>query len=404
MSTCALDALVVHTPANVAYLTGFRWWLAPLFREYMVRPGGSGDLVQRSFAVYAAGAPPALVLEPYMVVNAEGIDAELWVVGTAPYAGGDGGGGALVELLRRPPAGRDLAAALGAALTSRGLADARLGLELDGLPVQLREALEHRLPHAELCDCTNLLRLVRAVKTDAERDLLARAAEIAEDAAATAFALAAPGRRLDELVQTFRVGVAEQGADLDHFALSPGGLGIAMDTRHTLEDGAAHFADFGCVYRGYYSDSGTTLVVGEPPPEILERHAALRDAIAAGAAAMKPGAVASSVQAAMVAALAERGITESYPHGHGFGLDVRDHPILAPPSGLRIRDDCVDVSSDLALEAGMVVNLESSVFTLGAGSAHCERSFFVTEDGCEPLAVQDRSEPICTSRAGSLTC
>src|SRR5439155_26255129 len=173
----------------------------------------------------------------------------------------------------------------------------------------------------------------------------------------------------------------------DHFALSPGGIGIAMDTHHALQEGAVHFADFGCVYDGYYSDSGTTLAVGEPAPRALELHGAVRDSVAAGAASLRPGALASSVQAVMVAALAERGITDSYPHGHGFGLDVRDYPILAPSNELRIRDECVDVSSDLPLEEGMVVNLEAPVFTLGAGAVHCERSFVVSAGGSRPLIV-----------------
>src|SRR5262245_35334155 len=393
MDACELDALMVHTPANVAYVTGFRWWLASLFREYMVSPGGSGDLVQRSFAVYAPGSRPALVLEPYLVVNAEGLDAEIWVAGAAPYEEA-GGTGELVELLRGPPAGATPVEALAAALSARGLAEGRLGLEVDGLPSQLHAELQDRLPRAALRDCTSLLRLVRAVKTEAEIALLARAAEIAEDAAAGAFALAAPGRSLDELLQLFRLGVAERGADLDHFTLSPEGIGIAMDTRHTLRAGDVHFADFGCVYRGYYSDTGTTLAVGELSPRALELHTAARDAVAAGAAELRPGVAASSVQATLQAALAEQGITGSYPHGHGFGLDVRDYPILAPANGRRIRDDCVDVSSDLPLEEGMVLNLEAPIFTLGAGAVHCERSFVITAGGSRPLAVQERSTPV----------
>jgi Xaa-Pro aminopeptidase len=401
MDACGLDAFVVHTPANVAYLSGFTWWIAPLFREYMVRPGGSGDLVQRSFAVWTRGGPAALVLDPYMVANADGLEAEVFVAGTAPYAGGDGADGPLAELLRRPPAGGDLVEALAAALAARGVADGRLGLELDGLPPELRERLARRLPGAELRDCTSLLRLVRAVKTEAEIGVLARAAEIAEEAAQAVFALAAPGQTLDALVQAFRVRVAERGADLDHFALSPGGIGIAMDTRHPLEEGAVHYADFGCVYRGYFSDSGTTIVVGgSPSARAVELQAAVRDSVAAGESALRPGALASSVQTAMVEALAARGVTESYPHGHGFGLDVRDYPILAPANGLRIRDDCVDVSSDLPLEEGMVVNLVAPVFTLGAGAVHCERSFVVTATGGRPLAEQDRSAPVVTG-AGS---
>jgi Xaa-Pro aminopeptidase len=393
MDSCELDALIVQTPANVAYVTGFRWWLAPVFREYMVAPGGSGDLVQRSFAVYTPGSRPALVLEPYMVVNAEELEAEVWVAGAAPYEGG-GGSGELVELLRRAPAGATPVEALAAALSARGLADGRIGLEVDGLPPQVHAELQDRLPKAELLDCTSLLRLVRAVKTEAEIALLARSAEIAEEAAGQAFALAAPGRSLAELVQAFRLRAAERGAALDHFALSPDGVGIAMDTRHTLRAGDVHFADFGCIYRGYYSDSGTTLAIGEPSPRALELHGAVRDAIAAGADALRPGAAASSVQVTMQALLAEQGITGTYPHGHGFGLDVRDYPILAPANGRRIRDGCIDVSSDLALEEGMVVNLEAPIFTLGTGSVHCERSFVITAGGSRPLALQDRSAPV----------
>jgi Xaa-Pro aminopeptidase len=96
----------------------------------------------------------------------------------------------------------------------------------------------------------------------------------------------------------------------------------------------------------------------------------------------------------MQAALAGHGVKEAYPHGHGFGLDVRDYPILAPPNDRRIRDDCVDVSSDLPLEAAMVVNLEAPIFTLGAGAVHCERSFVVRPGGAEPLAAQERSAPV----------
>jgi Xaa-Pro dipeptidase len=393
MDASELDALVVHTPSNVAYVTGFRWWLAPLFREYMVSPGGSGDLVQRSFAVYIPGSRPALVLEPYMVVNAEGLDAEVWVTGAAPYEGA-GGSGELVELLRRAPAGATAVEALAAALSARGLADGRLGLEADGLPPQVHAELQDRLPRAALPDCTSLLRLVRAVKTEAELALLARSAEIAEDAAGSAFALAAPGRSLDELLQAFRLRVAERGAALYHFALSPDGAGIAMDTRHALRAGDVHYADFGCVYRGYYSDSGTTLAVGDPSPRALELHAAVRDAVAAGEVALRPGVAASSVQMTMQSALAEQGIPGSYPHGHGFGLDVRDYPILAPANGRRIRDGCIDLPSDLPLEEGMVVNLEAPIFTLGTGAVHCERSFVITAGGSRPLAVQDRSTPV----------
>ena len=68
--------------------------------------------------------------------------------------------------------------------------------------------------------------------------------------------------------------------------------------------------------------------------------------------------------------------------------------MLVPASGLVIRDDVVDVSADLPLEAGMVINLEAPVFAIGGWSAHCERSFVVTAAGSRPLIDQDRRAPL----------
>jgi Xaa-Pro aminopeptidase len=393
MQACGLEALVAHTPVNVAYLSGFVWWLAPLMREYMVVPGGSSDLAQRSFAMYAPPSRAALVLEPYMVANSVDLEVEVWIAGTAPYANDCEAGGELAKLLRLPHAGQDIVEALVTGLTERGLADGRLGVEFDQLPPSMLTALQERLPRAELRDCTNLLRMVRAVKTNAEIEILARSAEIAEEAAGEAFALAVPGRTLDELVQVFRQHVARNGADIDHFGLSPEGTGIAMNTRLLLREGQHHFADFGCLYRGYYSDSGMTLSVGPPTAKAIELHTAVRESVDAGAAVLQPGVRASSIQATMQATLSARGFGNSYPHGHGLGLEVRDYPILAPANQRRIRDQCVDVSSDLALEAGMVVNLEAPVFTLGAGAAQCERSFVIGSHGSRPLINQERLTP-----------
>ena len=96
----------------------------------------------------------------------------------------------------------------------------------------------------------------------------------------------------------------------------------------------------------------------------------------------------------MVQVLAERGISESFPHGHGLGLELRDYPLLMPVNGGVIRDDCVELSADLSLEQGMVVNLEAPVLTPGVRSVHCEQTFVITADGCRPLVPQDRQHPV----------
>ena len=71
--------------------------------------------------------------------------------------------------------------------------------------------------------------------------------------------------------------------------------------------------------------------------------------------------------------------------GHGLGVEIREYPLLVPPVDERLRDDCVDVSADLELEAGMVVNLEASLFGLGDTSLHMEETYLITENGAEAL-------------------
>jgi Xaa-Pro dipeptidase len=401
MRDCGLDGLVATSPVNVRYITGYSCWLDEIFQRYMVSPGGSDERVMISLALLPADGEPVLVVDSLFALNATGVAAEVVVTGNPQFEEPEYGEPDAVpddlrpvhELLGRREAGETPADSLVGAIRARGLAESPLGVELSRIPDDVRVRLERDLPRAQLRDCSNLLRLVRAVKAEEELARLEQSARIAEQAAQASFARARAGCTLGELADEFRLVVAEHGADFDHYALGPRGLGITTERHVALSAGDTMYVDFGCNWRGYFSDSGTTLSVGDPAPKLRRRFDALRATVAAGVEAMRPGVRASFVQRSMQTALADHGITASYPHGHGFGLQVRDYPIVAPDSGSRIRDDCVDVPSDLTLEAGMVVNLEVPVFARGSHSIHNEQSFVVTAGGCRPLTEQPRHAP-----------
>jgi len=396
MLQSGVDALVATSPANVTYFTGFECWLASGFAEFMIEPGGSGLLAQQNFALLPREGDPALIVEPYFVVDT----CELWVADVRPAGGGDyeeAADGvsapphlrpALDTLLASSPA--DPLDALARALQDRGLADGVIGIELEGRRPDLAAQLGRLLPRARLRDCTNLLRLVRAVKTPTEIERLEQAAARAEEAAHEAFA-SAPSS-FSELVSAYRRALGARGADFDHFALGLRGLGVSSNATYRFDADDVLFADWGCRLRGYFSDTGTTLCFAPPSAEVGGRHGAIRAALDAGARALRPGVKGSAVQAAMSEALGGHGVTGSYPFGHGFGIEHRDYPIMVADNGRHIRDDCVDVPSDLPLEVGMVVNLEVPLFTLGVGSMQTEQSFVVTGDGCRSLIEQKRDE------------
>jgi Xaa-Pro aminopeptidase len=407
MAEADIDAVVATSPANIRYLTGYWCWLAPLFREFMVRPGGSGALVQENYALVPREGDLCLVVEPYWALNAAGgWVSDLRVAGAADFVTADGRPsvppelGATLELLSDDRWPTDPAESLGAAIRERGLERLRIGVELEGLPPSRVERLRRALPSVTLLDCTNMLRLVRAVKTEGQIELLARAAGIAERAAGAVVAAAGEASTLNELADEFRTGVARSGADIDHFSIGIDGLGFATRGDHVLRADSTHYFDFGCILEGWFSDAGTTIATGEPAVEALAEHAAVRDAVAAGAAAIRPGVRASAVQRDMQRLLADRGITQCFPHGHGVGIEVRDYPILVPDGGATIRDDCVEVGADLQLEPDMVVNLEACVLTLGSRSVQCEQTFVVTGAGSRQLVPQDREAPLAAGRKG----
>ncbi|MCY3762758.1 MAG: Xaa-Pro peptidase family protein [Gemmatimonadetes bacterium] len=400
MDRCGLDALVATSPTNITYFSDYYCWLDKLFKEYMTRPGAGTGLTQQ-FALFPRHGEPALVLVPLLAANS----LDSWVLDVRSAGGGGFDDSApadlplserqqyFLEFARRLDPEATAVGSLAEALADRGLADGRIGVECDNLPAAALAGIRESLPEAAIRDCSNLILLIRMVKSPEELERLRTACRIGEESATRVLSGARPGTSTRDMVAEYRALVAQEGADLDHFAVCVRGLGLSTEPDVTLLEDDLLYTDYGCVFDCYCSDSGQTLALREPDAENRARYEGLRDAVAAGAEAARAGAKASSVAEAMSGLLEGRRISGSFPHGHGIGLEVRDYPILVPDNGLRIRDDCVDEPSDLPLETGMVLSLEAGLFTPGAFSFQVECSFVVTDGGGEPLSPQDRPDP-----------
>lgn len=402
MHRCGVDVLVATSPINITYFSDYRCWIDPLFKAYMMAPGAPSDLdPTAAYAIFPLEGEPALVASPTFAVNT----SDLWVRDVHIF--GDHGlddslpmpalsdaEQRIFDILHRPQQNATPIDALLNVLKERGLTDARIGIEMEGLSPRAKDAIKAGLPTAQIKDCSNLIRLIRMVKTEDELARLIRSAEISETAAMEALALARPGQPISDVVQHYRQQIAKDGADFDHFAFGMRGLGLATEPGYILTDNDILYVDYGCIYEGAFSDSGTTLTMREPSETLIARHSALRECVEAGMEEMMPGANASAAQAAMWKTLNAHGITASSPHGHGLGLEVRDYPIIVADNGQRIHDGCVDLPSDLPLETNMVLNLEAMISMPGIGSLHIEQSFLVAPDGSRPLIPQDRTRPV----------
>ena len=401
MEQCGLDALVATSPINVTYLTDYCCWLDPLVKEYMVAPGASVEL-RANYAILARGGEGGLVIRPAFALNFGACWVRQLRLSGPPKFNP-------TELRKTPPRSSESRvrwelftahdpaespeAALATLLQEMGLADAQIGLEFEGLANERCGQLESVFEKSTVRDCSNLLRLIRMVKSDQEQQRLRRCAQINEAAAMSSLAGARAGTSIQELIRHYRVAIARDDATFDHYAYSMDGLGIATQVDYKLREGDVAFVDFGCIHDNQFSDTGTTLMIEPTCNKLVACHAALKDAIAAGQTAAVPGVTCSTVHQAMVSVLDGHGLLGS-PYGHSLGLEIREYPVFLPDHGRHIRDECIDIAADLRLEPGMVFNLETPLYLPPTGAFQVEQTFLMTDQGCNLLIEHDRSTPV----------
>jgi Xaa-Pro aminopeptidase len=399
MRDCELDAIVATSPANVAYVSGYRNRLEVETRRFMLDPGaGTGPAFSSLAVATRGGRAPALAAHALFAAGGAGLGARLYPFGRAEldYANGRISGNALARALKAAE-WETAGDALAAALRDRGVDRGRIGVELAGLTGPDRRGLAAALPRAEVRDCTALFRILRAVKTQGEIELLREAGKAAERALQATLASAPGDATLDDLAARYRAHLAGEDADVDHLAFSPRGAGIALHSTETLRDEVAYL-DYGCVRRLVRSDSGLTVALRRPERDLVARFEVLADAVAAGAGQLRPALPASAAWTAMQAEIDRTGLVSS-PQGHGIGVEAREYPLVAAPGRRRIRDGCVDLPGDLELETRMVVNLEASTFLPGVASLHVERSFVIGPGGPEPLITDPLDRLLVLERA-----
>jgi Xaa-Pro aminopeptidase len=231
----------------------------------------------------------------------------------------------------------------------------------------------------ELVPRTKLVERLRAVKDDSEVDAIRRASAIAHDVYEQIAAEPFVGRTERELVRRVEELYREGGSHGQSFptvvATGPNGASPhAIPGDRVVEEGHTVVVDSGAMVDGYCSDCTRTFAAGPLPPRLEDAYeTCLRaqllalDLVRAGASGREVDASARDV----VDATEFRGMFR-HGLGHGVGLLVHEDP------NLRQEEEHV-------LEAGNVVTVEPGVYVPGEGGIRIEDLVVVTEDGCEIL-------------------
>jgi Xaa-Pro aminopeptidase len=274
------------------------------------------------------------------------------------------------------PAGR-LRTALGAALARVGLAEGVIGIEPGTLPVRIATWL--REDGYAPRDVEELVLGARAVDAG-DLEAFRRAAAVVDAAQEIVRTLAHADGGLSEVeicaacqveinrVCGLRVSTFANVAAGAHAGEPPWESGA-----YRLRTGDLVLSDIAPWVGGVWGDSASTVVVGEPTAEQQRAFDAVRRALELGMSLCRPGATASEVDRQVRDSLSEWG-PAVYPHhtGHAIGASWSEEPRIAP-------------YCHAALEEGMVLALEPSLYRPGWGGVRLEHMIVVTPQGGEAL-------------------
>jgi Xaa-Pro aminopeptidase len=263
-------------------------------------------------------------------------------------------------------------------LRKRGLARARIGIEMDYLPAGDFSALRDALPDAKFIAAENLLARLRQIKTPEEIDVLRRLSRIADKAITDAYHSVRAGSSEMDLAAALTRGVYEQGAEYFKLMIVATGERSVFPnvgpTERILKHGDVCRVEIFPMIGGYHAGVCRTAAVGAAPPEAERIWANLTACKHLLLDAIKPGASSRAIYELYLSKLSELGLPPISFIGHGIGLHLHEDPYLGR-------------TQDQPLEAGMVLGIEPLVYETGFGFGMQNKDMvLVTSKGCELLS------------------
>jgi Xaa-Pro dipeptidase len=349
----ALDLLLVFSPENVSYITGYETIGYSSFLCLLVPLEGAPRMVVREMELDVAHATTWLTEfatvsdseDPVQV--ASGIVAEMTE------------GGAAV--------GVEETSAFLPARTWRGVIDALT--EIGAQPV----------------DGSGLVEPVRRIKSDEELELIRSACDLAVAGMAAAVDAVDPGATENQVASVAFTAMVDGGSDF----LSGGPIvtsGVRGSIAHTtfgnrtILDGDAVLIELGASRRRYGGAVMRTVGVGGGGARFPELATALDTALDAAIAAIAPGRTCGSVDAACREHIEEAGLGQWFRKRTGYSMGVAFAPDWGEGHIASLR-----AGDELLLEPGMTFHLPPAVRLPGEAVYGVSETIAVTEDGCEVL-------------------
>lgn len=358
MARHGCDVLLLTSPENITYVTGYRtWYFSSKFRPVICVVPQAGE--------------PALVLR---ILEKTTVQLTSW----APHVYCWGSASRNLGPLQAA----DPAAATALAVRELAGSAATVGIEAGegarfNAPLTLLDELRATMGGIRFIDGTPAIQDTRMIKTEWEVSRLREACKATEDSIKAAFARVEPDATTEsDLARWIAAGMAERGVDrVSYLTIISGDAKYstfnAYATGRIIRRGDIVLADISGHIDGYASDLTRTAIVGRPSAEQARMAQAANDSVMRCIEAMKPGAPISRISRVAEDTIREAGYGQYVVHssGHGIGLDVVEYPMIHHSQGA-------------VLEPGMTFAVEQGVYP------------YRPEDGAEGIYWCFRTEDV----------
>ncbi len=209
------------------------------------------------------------------------------------------------------------------------------------------EYLKRAFPAARFVDATDLVDRIKGIKSEEEKELIARAARMQDGAMRAAFAAVKPGMRDSDIAATAHFYSQQQGGEQGIYlcASAPLGTPCKFGPRH-VQNRVIREGDYIALLvedngpGGFYTELGRSAVVGKVPQQMKDELAFTLDARRFTLDMLKPGTPCKDIWNAFNDFMRRNGRPEEarlYCHGQGY--DLVERPLIRADEPMTIEKD-----------------------------------------------------------------
>lgn len=262
----------------------------------------------------------------------------------------------------------------------------RLGFESEHLTVAAHHRLlesikqESSLSSISLVETSGIVEGLRAIKDQEELSLLQRAIDAADSAMDAVCPSLREGMTEREVAGQMEQAMRDFGADTVSFntivASGPNGaMPHHRPTDRAIGPVEPIVIDMGAKIGGYCSDITRTVVLGQADETFLKVYDIVLGAQLTAISITRPGMAGGECDRLARSVIQEAGYGDNFGHGLGHGVGLAVHE--APRVGL---------NSDDMLAAGAVFTVEPGIYIPGWGGVRIEDIVLLEESGARPLS------------------